>query len=137
MDEFLQKSLQVLNIEKNPTNGMFFSNGNIESIQKSLIIETRKHTGYNISKQHCSDVVMAMQYFYVNYPQYTTSSDSERNVSKLNSLVVQDLSKQTISGVKQHLFYLKSIQQLPEPLEYGKSTGISGKHSLEYKPISL
>jgi hypothetical protein len=132
MDPYLQSSLLTLNIEVNSTNQDFFNNKNIQTIQKELINQTKLHTGYIISPQNCSSILAAMQYFYVNHPHYTISENSESNVQNLNNLVVNDLTKQTVSGVKQHLNYLKYISSKKEPLEYGKSTSVKGSNSLEY-----
>ena len=132
IDQYLQKSLLILNLEPNPTNIAYFSSNNIETIQKQLILETRKYTGYTISQQNCSSILTAMQYFYVNYPQYTQSNNTDTNISYLNTLVIQDLLQQTISGVKQHIEYLKYIKKTPEPLSYGQSTNVKGQNSLQY-----
>ena len=138
MEEFLQKSLLTMNIEQNAINTLYFSNANITNIQRQLIMETRKYTGHTISLQNCSDVLIAMQYFYINYPQYTLDdSRYQENVGVLNQLVISDLVKQTVSGVKQHLEYLKYIQRTPKPLDYGKSSSIKGQNSLEYQSVEL
>ena len=138
MNNYLQQSLLVLNSQQNKINTEFFSNQNISKIQKQLILETKKYTGYTISKQNCDDVVTAMQYFYVNYPQYTIDdSKAMENVNQLNALVIDDLTRQTVSGVKQHIEYLKYIKRTPEPLEYGTNTGIKGQNSLETGDFGL
>mgnify|MGYP005623477567 CR=1 FL=1 len=137
MDQFVQKSLLTLNLEPNRTNTQYFSSNNIGLIQKHLILETKKYTGYVISEQNCISVLTAMQYFYVNYPQFTQDTDVEQNVLSLNSLVVNDLVQQTVSGVKQHMDYLKYIQKAPEPLEYGKSTNVKGQNSLQFNSTGI
>lgn len=137
MEEYLQRSLLLLNIEQNKTNTQYFSSNNISIIQNSLKKEAKKYTGYNISNQNCTDILMAMQYFYVNYPQFTISLDNNMNVNQLNNLVVQDLNKQIVSGIRQHLAYIKSISTNREPLEYGKSSNIKGQNSLEFQSNNL
>ena len=122
MEEYLQKSLLLLNIEQNETNTLYFSSKNISNIQNRLRNEAKKYTGYTISSQSCSDIITAMQYFYINYPQFTLSNNSQNNVQQLNELVIRDLSVQIVTGIKQHLSYLKSIKSIPEPLEYGQSS---------------
>jgi len=138
MNEFLQKSLLTMNVEQNKINTLYFSNENMRKVQNQLVIYTRKYTGHTISLQNCSDVLMAMQYFYINYPQYTLNdSKFEENVGVLNQLVVSDLVQQTTSGVKQHLEYLKYIKRTPQPLDYGKSSSIKGENSLEFNSFQL
>ena len=137
MEEYLQKSLLLLNIEQNETNTLYFSSKNIANIQNRLKNDAKKYTGYSISSQNCSDIVIAMQYFYINYPQFTFNNNSQKNVQQLNDLVVRDLNVQIVTGIKQHLAYLKSIKTIPEPLEYGKSSNIKGKNSLEYQSMNL
>jgi hypothetical protein len=138
MEEYLQKSLLIMNIEKNSINTLYFSTRNIENIQKQLILITRKNTGYTISKQNCNDLLTAMQYFYVNYPHFTVDVDMpDENVEKLNMLVLSDLVQQTVSGVKQHLEYLKYISKTPQPLDYGRSSSNKGENSLEFQNMGL
>lgn len=137
MEEYLQKSLLLLNIEQNATNTLYFSSANISNIQKRLKNEAKKYTGYNISNQNCSDILMAMQFFYVNYPHFSISQNTENNVQQLNELVVKDLTVQVVTGIKQHLAYLKSISSTREPLEYGKSSNVKGQNSLEFQSMSI
>ena len=137
MEEYLQKSLLLLNVEQNETNTLYFSSRNISIIQNRLRNEAKRYTGYTISNQNCSDIIVAMQYFYVNYPQFTLSNNSQNNVQQLNELVIKDLSVQIVTGIKQHLAYLKSIKSIPEPLEYGKSSNIKGQNSLEFQSMTL
>ena len=132
MDEYTQKSLLTLNSEPNATNTIYFSNKNMDYIQTQLILQTRKSTGYTISKQNCNNINMAMMYFYVNYPQIYQGDDVKQNIRNLNEMVIDDLTKQTVSGVKQHMEYLNYIKRKPEPLEYGKSTTLKGNNSLQY-----
>ena len=88
MNTYLQNTLLMLNIQQNKTNTTFFSTENINLIQKQLIQNTQKYTGYTISKQNCTDLVTVMQYFYVNYTQYTINDDEYKsNVINLNNLV--------------------------------------------------
>ena len=42
-----------------------------------------------------------------------------------------------VSGIKQHLAYLKSINTIPEPLEYGKSSNVKGQNSLQFQSMDL
>lgn len=137
MNEYLKNSLLILNIEQNETNTQYFSTQNVNYIQQQLILKTRQRTGYTIGKQNCSNIVQAMQYFYVNYPQYTVSKDSETNVQSLNTLVINDLLKQIIANVNQYVFYRKNIKSAFEPLEYGRSTAVKGKNTLEAGDFSI
>ena len=137
MEDSVKNSLLTLNIEANNTNVNFFSNRNIEYIQKQLILQTKKYTGYTISNQSCSGILSAMQYYYINYPQYTLDQNYNLNIENLNILVVNDLTTQTVSGVKQHMEYLKYIKKTPEPLQYGSSTNIKRSNSLQQSDFSL
>jgi len=137
MEEHLQKSLLLLNIEQNETNTLYFSIQNITIIQNRLRNNAKRYTGYNISNQSCSDILVCMQYFYVNYPQLTITNNVQNNVQQLDELVIKDLTVQIVTGIKQHLAYIKSIKNLPEPLEYGKSSNIKGQNSLEFQSTSL
>lgn len=132
MNEYLKKSLLILNIEQNNTNTRFFSVENINYIQNQLIQQTYQRTGHTISEQNCNDILQAMQYFYINYPLLTTNqSEVDYNINSLNQLVINDLLVSIVNNVKQYIYYRKNLNKF-EPLEYGSSTTIKGKDSLEY-----
>jgi len=131
MDEILRQSLNILHVHETPTNKQYFSTNNLNKIQSKLIQETQTRTGYIISPQNCNSIVMAMQYYYVNYPQLTISNNVNENIENLNALILNDLIKQTVCGVNQYIGYLKYIETSKEPLEYGTSTSIKGSASLE------
>ena len=121
----------MLNIEQNTFNTQYFSNQNVNLIQTQLVNLVRQRTGYIIGKQNCTSIVQAMQYFYVNYPQYTIGENIADNLQSLTNFVINDLLIQIISNVNQYVFYRKNLGKLSEPLEYGTSTGIKGKNTLE------
>jgi len=132
MSQYLNESLLMLNIEQNPFNTQYFSNQNVNLIQTQLIKLVRQRTGYIIGKQNCTSIVQAMQYFYVNYPQYTIAQNIADNLQSLTNLVINDLLSQIISNVNQYVFYRKNLGKTSEPMEYGTSTGIKGKNTLEF-----
>ena len=132
MNSILKNSLLIMNLEQNSTNSLYFSHDNISVIQSELIKGARQKTGYTIGKQNCTDIVTAMQYFYMNYPQFTFNQNTVReNILNLNSLVVNDLLKQIVSNVIQYTTYLKQRDSYSNPLEYGKSVSLKGENSLQ------
>ena len=131
MESILKNSLHTLQIEQTVLNENFFSNKNLDFIQKNLMTETRRRTGQTISKQNCTEIVNIMQYFFAMYPQYTMVSPTYiENINNLNNLVINELLKMTVSGVKQYMGYIKDISTNRNPIEYGKPTGIKGDNQL-------
>ena len=131
-NSFVQQALLSLNTQPNPVLTQFFSDGNISRIQKELKQQVRRHTNQTISNQSCNEIYTVMKYMYVNHGKvYMKRNDKE--VQRLNDLVLQELVPMVSSNVLQYLQYIKDINNLPVPMEYGKTTSVKGDNSLELK----
>ena len=133
MNNILKNSLTVLKTEQNQLNTLFFSNNNLSNIQSQLQRRTRQITGQTIGPQNCTDIVNIMQHFYANNPQYTMNVSMYReNNEILNEMVVNELLKMTVSGVKQYMTYIKDISYNREPIRHGVSTSMKGYENSEF-----
>lgn len=131
-NSFVQQALLSLNTQSNPVLTQFFSDSNILRIQKELKQQVRRHTNQTISEQSCNEIYTVMKYMYVNHGKvYMKKND--REVLRLNDSVLQELVPMVSSNVLQYLQYIKDINNLPVPMEYGKTTSVKGDNSLELK----
>ena len=110
----------------------FFKDENISLIQSSLKKEVRRHTGQQISDQSCYEIYTVMKYVYVNNAKIYLKG-YQKEISRLNNLVLGELVPMVSSNVLQYLQYIKDINSLPTPMEYGKTTSVKGDNSLELK----
>ena len=132
MNEYLKKSLLILNIEKNDMNTLFFSDNNLKYIQQQINLKVKQKTNYVISEQNCTDILQAMQYFYVNNPMLTIDTNNiTDNINQLNELVINDLLKSIISNMNQYIYYRKNYNKF-KFMEYGLSSNTKGNNSLEF-----
>lgn len=110
---------------RSPLSETFFSNANLEYLQKAIIESVKKDTGYTIGRQNDMDLYNLMKKVYTDYV-VTDTSDVAPQVSKMNSVVVAEATRTIKSAVIADLMYLKDISTLPVPPEIPKSTSIYG-----------
>lgn len=100
---------------------LFFSNININNIQKLIKYEIYNITELYIDKQPENDLLDIMKYIYLQYKEHPKipKNDEEKNelkeeykkeIYKLNKIVVDISVPIILSYIKQHLAYLRDIQ---------------------------
>ena len=130
-NQYVRETLLSLNTQNNPTLDMFFSDNNINVIQKSLIQEVKKKTGHSIGRQSCGEIYTVMKYVYVNNAKMM--KDLNKEINLLNNFVLHELIPMVSSNVLQYMQYMKDINSMHKPLDYGTATSIKGQNSLEQK----
>ena len=123
---FVNQALNTLRIQSNPLIEKFFSEENVNRIQR-LIINNIKD--YCIEKQSDKELLVVMQYMYVNHLNTLCGNDSEI-IIKLNKLVVHEIVPMIKENIEQYLIYLKDSTSQPVPLERATSTTIKGSSPL-------
>ena len=131
-DRFVVQALQTYNVQTNGTIESFFSDKNLESIQKALRQKVRAQTGHSIGPQSCEQIVMVMFHVYSNHGRSATSKRIvAQEVAFLNNLLLNELVPMVVSNVKQYVQYIRDISTLPTPMEHSVSTSVKGNNSLE------
>lgn len=131
-NRFVVQALQTFNVQSNATLEEFFSDGNIETIQKSLRRKVRAETGHGISPQSCEQIVMVMYHVYSNHGRVVTSKKNVlQEVASLNNILLNELVPMVVSNVKQYVQYISDISKLPTPMTRSMSTSTKGSNSLE------
>ena len=132
MDNYVQDALMSLKSESNPILSSFFSDANIEYIQKELNKQVKIQTRKIIGKQSCLDIYIIMKYIYVNNVKiYMSHCDKE--IERLNDLVLTELVPMVCSNILQYFQYIRDSTSLPVPIAHSKPTSVKGDNSLEFK----
>jgi len=106
----------------------FFSEDNIEYLQRRLRDEIRKRTGYVIDRQSDEQLLIVMRYVFM---QSARNVGGQREVQRLDELVLREIVPQVGSGLAQYLAYLKDASTLPTPIPRGQATSIKGTKTTE------
>jgi hypothetical protein len=107
-------------------NTAFFSQGNVDAIQRQLRDVIRTRMGYVIDRQPDEHLLIIMRYVYMNESR-NTGGDAE--VRRLNQLVLKEVVPQVASGVLQYLAYLRDASRLPTPIPRAQATSIKGTYT--------
>ena len=133
---YVKHAQLAFNVEGNALTSKLFSDQNISAIQKQLIKEVKKNTRETISSQSCDEIFVVMKYIFTNHSQ-NRLNDVNREVQRLNILILNELVPMVTSNVLQHIQYIKDINTLPAPIEHGTSTSFKGENSLEFQSNGL
>ena len=133
---YVKHAQLAFNVEGNALTSNLFSDQNMSAIQKQLIKEVKKNTRETISSQSCDEIFVVMKYIFTNHSQ-NRLNDVNREVQRLNILILNELVPMVTSNVLQHIQYIKDINTLPAPIEHGTSTSFKGENSLEFQSNGL
>ena len=120
--------------ESTPLNELFFSNGNIETIQKGIQdqVYAMSSNKYQIGPQDVQQIKLIMRSYYLMYSQNNASQLSEE-LSNLNGLVIGYSATKVYSEVDFHQFYLKDLQEFATPIGNPMNVGVYGTRTGELK----
>jgi hypothetical protein len=108
----LIKNLTKINYDKlNILEEVFFSDDNINLINKQLILTVWKRTNkkYKIIFQNKSDLIIVMRYYFIENAKHLPYNIKEQ-IQDLNCLVVNALLPGIITNFEQKLGYLRDIE---------------------------
>jgi hypothetical protein len=123
-----------------PLTFLFFSDKNIENIQRLLRFVVHKEIGQNIDNQDSTELMIVMRSIFLEYSRHPkliddTMSYQMKNallkqytneVDRLNQLVVNETVPRIISGLQQYLDYLRDASTQPIPHQLPKSMSSAG-----------
>ena len=135
-NHYVKHAQLAFNVEGNSLISMLFSDNNMNNIQKQLQKEVKKRTRQTISSQSCDEIFVVMKYIFTNNSQNRLNS-MNAEVSRLNTLILNELVPMVTSNVLQHIQYIKDINTLPSPIDHGTSTSFKGQNSLEFQQFGL
>jgi hypothetical protein len=123
---------------------LFFSDLNVQSVQKLIRLNVYKTIDVVIDEQSVDELLIVMRSIYLQFSRHPPLLTAEQpieiqekiikktveQVERLNLLVVNEVVPLVISGVKQHIAYLKDASQPPEFMEKPVSDSIRGQREL-------
>lgn len=103
-------ALRVLKELPEKFNTTFFSRKNIDFIQKKLVTETKRYTGFDIGPQDEGVLVEIMTGIYVQDSTYDPSNFNA-SLSKINKLVITEAMKQILPAVRAYVLYVRDASR--------------------------
>lgn len=117
-----------------PLNEVFFSSANIDKLQKDISEQVRMMSGgkYSIGPQDEQQLKLIMRSYYLMYGQ-NNAANVAAELEDLNRRVVGYAAGKIYSEVDFHDFYLKDLQQFPDPIANPTNVGVYGTRTGELK----
>ena len=119
-----------------PLNTLFFSEFNMNLLQRGIRQDFKNRTGISIDKQNSNDLYSLMRVVFIN-----NSGDHNTNVQEqvryMNSIVIKTASSQVQTGVSQLMGYLRDTESNTKPNDLPVSTSNYGKKFGKNEKIGL
>ena len=119
-----------------PLNTLFFSEFNMNLLQRGIRQSFRDQTGVTIDYQNPSDLYSIMRVVFIN-----NSGDPNANVQEqvkyMNGIVIKTASGQIQTGVSQYMGYVHDIDTLAVPIDRPVNTTTYGKKFGKNEQIGL
>jgi len=108
-----------------PLNKVFFSDFNIQIVQKSIRQAFKNKTGVSIDYQNAGDLYAIMRVVFINNAGNHYANVNEQ-VKFMNSVVIKTTLPQIQSGVAQYMGYIRDIDTLVVPPTPPENTSTYG-----------
>ena len=119
-----------------PLNTLFFSEFNMNLLQRGIRQSFRDQTGVAIDYQNPSDLYSIMRVVFIN-----NSGDPNANVQEqvkyMNGIVIKTASGQIQTGVSQYMGYIHDVDTLAVPIDRPVNTTTYGKKFGKNEQIGL
>ena len=106
--------LNSLKQTETPLNKLFFSEFNIQIVQKAIRQAFKDKTGVSIDYQNAGDLYAIMRVVFINNAGNHYEKINEQ-VRAMNSVVIKTVLPQIQSGVAQYMGYIRDIDTLVVP----------------------
>ena len=98
-----------------PLNKLFFSQGNIDTLQGQIQAAVQQMVNASISRQSDSDLLLVMRSYYLQYAQNFPNKLAEE-LAELNKRVVNFCANRIAVEVEAYRYYRKDIMDFPAPI---------------------
>jgi len=125
-NELIKNQVRISECEQGDLENFFFSDGNIDLINKQLIMTVFKKTNgeFKISTQKYEDLIIVMRYTFIEYARHLPY-DITNQIRELNSIVIGQILPNIITQITQRKEYLRVISEpreiLPNPISESTS----------------
>lgn len=115
-----------------PLNLLFFSEGNIDTLQNMIRDAVRSMVGANIDRQSDVDLKLVMRSYYLQFAKNNPDQVAEE-LAELNERVVSFCANRISVEVEAYRYYRKDILDFPAPIANPLDTHIYGTRTGELK----
>lgn len=122
---YVSQASTALRIEISSKLQSFFSDKNIENIQKMLKDYVLENSKQKISNQSIHELYIVMQYVYANH--------LKEELKIMNKYVIFYIGPMVVSNINQYNQYMRDICNIRQPMERSESTSITGLQPLEFQ----
>lgn len=124
-NELIKNQIRISECEQGDLENYFFSNENIDLINKQLIIQVFRTTKgeFRISPQKHEDLIIVMRYTFIEYARHLPY-DITNQIRELNCIVIGQILPNIITQITQRKEYLRVISAPREllPIPISEST---------------
>jgi len=120
--------------KETPLNVVFFSQDNINQIQKAVHdqVMLMSDNKYSVDRQNEDDVKIVMRSYYLMYAKNNPKMVAEE-LEDLNRRCIGHISAKVYSEVDFHMFYRKDIESFASPIANPTNVHVYGSRSNELK----
>jgi len=121
--QFIKNQTRTTECDTGLLENVFFSDDNIDLINKQIIYGVWKHTDgkFKINNQSKEKLLIVMRYIFIEYARHLPY-DIKGQIKELNCRLVTDVLPNIITNLEQHIGYLKDIEKIREPLPLPQNT---------------
>jgi hypothetical protein len=119
--------LRTVQQTETPVGLMFFSEFNMNVIQKNIRQTFKDQTGISIDYQNPRDILALMRVAYINNSSDPWSTSVQQQVQKMNDAVIKTAMGQIGSNVTQYISYVRDISTPQRINDLPKNTSTYGK----------
>ena len=119
-DNYNEYSLKGIQ-ESSPLSRIFFSQKNVDALQKTIRFEVYRAKNKVISNQSPNELYTVMRSIYLQNANSRTSTNKFiKTLHSLNTMVIEYSVQRVIEELEQYQVYLANINGLPQPMEHPK-----------------
>lgn len=108
-----------------PLNCMFFSQQNIQLLQRAIRQDFKNKTGVKIDYQNQDDLISLMRSVYINNQQ-NSYDKLDQQIRQMNGVVIKQAVDQISTGVSQFFAYVRDLDKPIVPPAIPENTSIYG-----------
>ena len=113
-----------------PVNGLFFSEENVDLLQRAIKESVKNKTGFRIDDQSSEDLLIIMRGVYMNNFTDPYTDKACEAVRQLNGVVIEQCVNQIADGILSYVVYTRDASQLAVPLNNSTYESIKGEFPL-------
>ena len=127
-----QEMMKSINQEVNELSKIYYSNSNINLLQKIIKMRVEKNSGYKIDNQSKDHLIIVMRSMYTLHAN-AFNSNIKDEIKKLNEYVIVKCTQVIITNILMYFQYVNDASSLPIPLEHSEFSSKKGSDVNEFK----